>query len=90
MADTSSWQLAERGTLPGTLDRNGPPGLARPTHAPPPAPGGTVDDELFPPPLERYNADGIPLPPEEDAELAAALREFAEARAELDELRRHG
>jgi hypothetical protein len=49
-----------------------------------------VDDELFPPPLERYNADGIPLPPEEDAELAAALREFAEARAELDELRRHG
>jgi hypothetical protein len=49
-----------------------------------------VDDELFPPPLERDNSDGIPLPPEEDAELAAALREFAEARAELDELRRHG
>ena len=46
-----------------------------------------MDDVLFPPPLERYNADGIPLPEPEDAELAAALADFADARAELDGLR---
>ncbi len=66
--------VAETGTRPtlsGTLSR--------------------VDDVLYPPPLERHDPDhGIPLPPIEDdadAELAAALHEFAEAREELESLR---
>jgi len=46
-----------------------------------------VDSVLYPASLERYNADGIPLPEPEAAELAAALADFADARAELDGLR---
>ncbi len=46
-----------------------------------------MDDLRFPPPLERFDpVSGLPLPEPEDgadAELAAALTDFADARDEL-------